>query len=947
MVDVRSGIVRAVWSLPGTSIGPLAVGGGRLYINYELDHGDRLIVMDTTDGRVLDDVDIDFVGYQDRLWLDVARDRLYLPLTEGIEVRRATSLEILSSLSYPFQATDRHIVCDPEADRLYLSLSSAVYAYRASDLALLWQVETPMQRIAGLVGDVTGTFLVAQGVSGQSEKVVAEVLFYSVEGELIGQFSPDFGGQSWKLAWADAGANRVVYQGRVYSPMKPAQLRLWSTDLEGYPTGQGVQFAGGMVQVLERHPGLYVLGGRSHELVQVDGGGLEIEARVQLGVELTDLVIDQGRGRIYVNDTAAHLYELGAANPMSGKLPLRRSVVAGAGEMTLYPAAKLLLVAQAGGDASSVCVVDLDTLQVTRVITGGDQVALDMRRGRAIVGSRVSTYPPMQGENQVWDLADGELIRTIPQGGPPAYSPVRDEVYVAGYSCQAYNAETLEYVASLTPDIDAQSCKGCTGQPAVVDVSVHPEFDVLALHMVTTSAGKGPGLLPSPRFFSLDTLEPVTYTLTFLSTPGGRNLLWPPAEGRVYENLLYSRYVAEANVVVRDIRGGEVVSWRDGLALEMLTPDGRLGFARRDTRWLALDTRTWVPLGYTTRYAIHSYDREPDLLYALEGSKLYVLLPRWGRPTKTSGPSRQEILRSVRTVHVSPGYGSDETLFVVSEEAVYRSRTGGEMWERLDGGLPRVQYPAGAHLVAAVSPDYPRDHTLFVGGWGSGGEGYGVWRSTDSGDTWKPLWRGLTHLNVERVVLSQDYAEDGTLLAYCRYTDLKASESGRSLFRSTDRGEHWELVAQLSQAKAGSESLPEPEELLGEMPARDLVRAAEGGGLLEMERGGVWMPTLKLPQGEYLADQAASPDFAQDKTFYVLTSSSLYRSVTVSSHTDGGTTWQHATGPLFEGRLYDQRFTDLALATGSQGEVLLFLGDNTGQVHVARPDGLVWEPAPK
>ena len=728
-----------------------------------------------------------------------------------------------------------------------------------------------------------------------------------------------------------------MYQGDVYLSGQPPQLRLWSTDFEGHPTGEGALFGDGTLATLERQPNIYVLDHRSHELAQVKGASLAVGPRVQLGIELQDLAVDHARQRLYLNDTASRLYEFDMADLMRGTLHLRRSVAAGSGDMTLYPENRLLLVSRAGGDGSRVSVVDLDALKVTRVITGGDRVAVDTRRARAIVGSRTSVYPSVQGENQVWDLARNKRIGAIARGGTPAYNPLRDEIYIGGYSCHAYDGATLAHIGSLTPDIDAQECEGCTGQPAVVDVSTHPRLNVLALHMVTTSAGKGPGLLPPPRFFALDALTPVTHTLTFLSTCRDSSILWPPMGGRVYENILYSRYVARANAVVWNANTGEVVSWRDGLALEMLTPDGKLAFTQRDNRWLALNTEDWTPLGYMPRYCVHDCDRELDVFYAMEGPKLYVLLPRWGEPLANARARKEKVHRAVRAVHVSPGYGEDETIFVVSEDALYRSRRSGEEWERLDGGLPQIQYPDDANLVIAVSPDYYRDHTLFAGGWDGGIQGFGVWRSTDGGDSWQPMWRGLSHLRVERIVLSQDYATDGMLVAYCRYDDLKIPESGWSVFRSSDRAEQWELIARVSEARMSEGALPKPEELLPEPPQPPPHRAARADRGVEARRGDTWTQVLPLPRGQLLVAQVPSPHYTDDSTVYVLAELSLYRS------TDGGRTWEGASGRGLEGRRGDQRFTALAVGADRQGSRILVLGDRLGGVCVIRDDELTWE----
>ncbi|HEY5645240.1 MAG TPA: hypothetical protein VIS76_04835, partial [Pseudomonadales bacterium] len=79
------------------------------------------------------------------------------------------------------------------------------------------------------------------------------------------------------------------------------------------------------------------------------------------------------------------------------------------------------------------------------------------------------------------------------------------------------------------------------------------------------------------------------------------------------------------------------------------------------------------------------------------------------------------------------------------ERGVYRSTDGGESWKR----VLFVSDRAGA-VDLAMDPNNPR--VLFAAMWQvernpgtliSGGEGSGLWRSTDGGDTWEKLTEGL------------------------------------------------------------------------------------------------------------------------------------------------------------------------------------------------------------
>ncbi|MFO7917858.1 MAG: hypothetical protein R6V13_07255 [Anaerolineae bacterium] len=929
VVDLDAGTVRDVWGLSGTPTGPLAAGGGWVYLVCEKADGEYLLALDAADGQQVYDVDLRSTGYVDGMWMDARRGRLYVSLPDRLQVRDPQGLDIIDDLVYPSRDAERGVALTGDMDILFVSFSNTVYAYTLPEMIPLWEVEMPLETVRALIMESSGQFLMAQGPSAQGEEA-SSVLFYGLDEGVLQEELTLVDDQEGELVWGDVSSERLVFARTTYPPTQPYLLQLWGTDLTGEGTGETLPFAGGVLAD-EQGDGarLYVLDRRGHGAVGVDGVTLEIEKSIQLGVEIYDLIVDRDRGSLYVNDTGGVVYEVDMTHCQEGTLSVDRAMSAGGDEMVLDDQNDLLLVGQ--GDGSRVSVVDVDSLQISHVITGGDRVALDTRRARALVGAEGDVYQLEEGEIQVWDLVQGEHVGVIPEGGVPAYNALRDEIYVAAYGAHVYDGDSLEWIDSLTPDIDAQSCPGCTGSQFVRDLEVRPALGVLS--MVVTMWGKGPGTIPTPKIYSLDTLAPVTHTVSVLAGVNGEGVLLPPVGDRIYENVRYMRDASHANLFVRDVESGEVISWRDGLLLELLSPDGTRGFVPRDGRWLVLDTETWTPLGYIPRYHVHSYDESLDLFYALEGSRLVVLRSRGGEPSAPAASQQASLRGGVSSLRLSPRYDEHKALFALSENALYRSHSDGRDWRRLEGGLPRARPGADAHLVLAVSPDYVDDHTLFVGGWDSDGQGFGVWRSLDGGDTWQPMWQGLTHLQVEEIVLSREYAADDTLLAYCRYRDLRSREAGRSLFRSMDRGETWELVAQVAEG----ENLPQAEVLLGEESEDAALCAAEGSRILtrgdDPER-----TVLSLPSGEFVVAKEKSPFYDRDGTVYVLSSLSLYRS------TDGGEIWSRAQGTPFAGRELEERFTDLDVSMEGEERVLLALGDLTGRVYLVRAEELVWEP---
>ncbi|MBF6592062.1 MAG: glycosyl hydrolase, partial [Ktedonobacterales bacterium] len=123
-----------------------------------------------------------------------------------------------------------------------------------------------------------------------------------------------------------------------------------------------------------------------------------------------------------------------------------------------------------------------------------------------------------------------------------------------------------------------------------------------------------------------------------------------------------------------------------------------------------------------------------------------------------------------------------------AERGVYRSSDGGQSWERV---LARGE-TAGA-IDLAMDPHNPR--ILYAAFWearrgphflSSGGEGCGLFRSTDGGDTWTELTRkeGLPKGQLGEIGVTVSPAKPDRVWA------IIEAEDG-AVFRSDDGGEHW------------------------------------------------------------------------------------------------------------------------------------------------------------
>lgn len=163
-------------------------------------------------------------------------------------------------------------------------------------------------------------------------------------------------------------------------------------------------------------------------------------------------------------------------------------------------------------------------------------------------------------------------------------------------------------------------------------------------------------------------------------------------------------------------------------------------------------TRTWTHVGLEDSRAISRiriHPRDPDLVYvAVQGAPHAA--------TKTRG--------------------------------IYRSKDGGESWEQVHF----VSERAGASDLAM---DMTNPRILYAAYWDhlrlpwkveSGGEGSGIWKSTDGGDNWEKLTEGLPTL-MGKIGIDVSRADPDRVFA-----NIEAEEGG--LFRSDDGGKTWEHV---------------------------------------------------------------------------------------------------------------------------------------------------------
>jgi photosystem II stability/assembly factor-like uncharacterized protein len=131
--------------------------------------------------------------------------------------------------------------------------------------------------------------------------------------------------------------------------------------------------------------------------------------------------------------------------------------------------------------------------------------------------------------------------------------------------------------------------------------------------------------------------------------------------------------------------------------------------------------------------------------------------------------------------------GEPETLFVSVAQAgggsVYRSRDGGDTWQRLTEGLPDAPVRDGWGLADQVmlAPDYASSRTVYALF-----SGLGMFKSVDGGDTWTAIHGEMP---VENMRFDQALAIDPV---QPQHLFLAPFEAGGRVYRSRDGGATWE-----------------------------------------------------------------------------------------------------------------------------------------------------------
>ncbi|MCX2743589.1 glycosyl hydrolase [Mangrovivirga sp. M17] len=132
------------------------------------------------------------------------------------------------------------------------------------------------------------------------------------------------------------------------------------------------------------------------------------------------------------------------------------------------------------------------------------------------------------------------------------------------------------------------------------------------------------------------------------------------------------------------------------------------------------------------------------------------------------------------------------------ERGLYKSTDGGKTWNKTLGGSEWTGVtdilidPRNPDLLYAATWDRHRTVAAYMGG----GPGTGIHKSTDGGETWKELTKGLPEENMGKIGLAMSYENPDIIYAAI---ELKRRTGG--VYMSSDRGETWDKQ---SDAVAGA-----------------------------------------------------------------------------------------------------------------------------------------------
>ncbi len=663
---------------------------------------------------------------------------------------------------------------------------------------------------------------------------------------------------------------------------------------------------------------------------------------------LIDLCHDPMAQRLYVTDTAGNLYVIDAE-----RYEVVATLRALGGELTLDVTHQRLYAAPGSTyfhDAGQSVITVIDTADNTIIgLLPGRHIAVDETHNRLFIGEALARYPvapsaPNPPGVRIVDSHTLTLLGELPQAGVPFYNRLRDELLIMAHTVYTMDPDQPTVITDLFPELAKQSmpwCNGCTWADALY---LFPEANLIAID-VRPHCMSGCDMERPPAFFDATTLEPLTDLAGLPELQGdcgSRRLLLAPIMGQTYRTYAIHHYASFTNLMIYN-DAGVATGWRDGILSRFINPQTAQAYLAGGT---VLDLTTLSPVGQWPEGCIFTYNEAKGLLYARGPTGvLRVIDQQGGAPIVKEAPlATSPAGHAIAGIFPSPDYAHDQTLLLLLDQGLLlRSTDGGQQWHQLRGGLPTAE---ALTLHVVFSPYYALDRTIFAGGYRNKGQGKGVLRSTDGGNTWQPHWQVLPHLRITDLRLSPRFGSDQTLWAKANYHQVVSGEVGQSWQRSTDNGVTWSLVAtgtsELELAQALTDIIDFPERTTFNLPVR--IREGDHGLAYSPDHGDSWFPiALPLAEGEWVITLLPAPTYAIDgaahRVIYALSDYHLWRT------RDHGRSWSRWQATVDQPRAYANALCVLEISPLlADGRNQLFVGTNDGEFLALYPDEQTWQP---
>ncbi|MEA5465826.1 YCF48-related protein [Leptothoe sp. PORK10 BA2] len=277
-------------------------------------------------------------------------------------------------------------------------------------------------------------------------------------------------------------------------------------------------------------------------------------------------------------------------------------------------------------------------------------------------------------------------------------------------------------------------------------------------------------------------------------------------------------------------------------------------------------------------------------------------------------------------IALSNNFQADKTAFVGGFNGLYKSTDLGHTWQELE------TLSTETVISMDVSPNYGDDGTLAIATYVGK-----IMLSQDQGQTWRLAMEGVDiprlNGNFETpyqdprrffdIAFSPSYASDQTLFTTTLWTKF---------LRSTNQGQSWSLHS-LDQEARGLTLLLSPN---FEADKTMFIGNQKGSVLRSTDAGKRFKEVAKLPwsRGNDSPSMAISPNFATDRTLYMVAETGVYKS------TDAGQNWQSTTAdqPLAElGSL------QIVISPDYTQDQTIFVGSSTG-LFKSTDAGASWQP---